>query len=208
MRISQFALLGTPILSVLFFSPLGRAQPGPTAALSCRDDSECARLLDLGKESSKEGRLEEARRFYEQAYQRRADSQLLFNLARVLHRAGHPADAVPYYQKYLDAGADADETQKHKAIEYLEQARREMAPPPPQPPPPSAQPLPVTSPPPLSVAALAPTEVHHGTPVYRKWWLWTAVGGAVAGIAVGVGLGVAARRPDVTDAAAVRPFAN
>jgi tetratricopeptide (TPR) repeat protein len=33
----------------------------------------------------------------------------------------------------------------------------------------------------------APTE---HTPVYKKWWLWTAVGVGVAAIAVGVGLGL------------------
>ncbi len=31
-----------------------------------------------------------------------------------------------------------------------------------------------------------------GTPVYKKWWLWTIVGVVVVGAAVGVGVGVAA----------------
>jgi hypothetical protein len=31
-------------------------------------------------------------------------------------------------------------------------------------------------------------------PLYRRWWLWTAVGGvAVAGIAIGLGVGLSAR---------------
>jgi hypothetical protein len=31
------------------------------------------------------------------------------------------------------------------------------------------------------------------TPVYKKWWLWTAVGVAVvAGVAIGVGVGLSA----------------
>jgi tetratricopeptide (TPR) repeat protein len=50
------------------------------------------------------------------------------------------------------------------------------------------------------------------TPLYKKWWLWTIVGVAVAGgVALGVGLGVASQRshfestiPDLGPSAALR----
>lgn len=34
-------------------------------------------------------------------------------------------------------------------------------------------------------------------PLYRKWWFWTAVGGAAAGVAAGVAVGLALREPSV-----------
>jgi hypothetical protein len=42
----------------------------------------------------------------------------------------------------------------------------------------------VPLPPPPDVAPVAPT------PLYRRWWLWTAVGAAAVAIGLGVGLGV------------------
>lgn len=41
-----------------------------------------------------------------------------------------------------------------------------------------------------AVVATPQPVVERRKPVYKKWWLWTAVGGAVVGIALGVGLGV------------------
>jgi hypothetical protein len=53
----------------------------------------------------------------------------------------------------------------------------------------------VTAPPPeeavkVTPAATPPPAPAEGQPVYKKWWLWTIVGG-VAVVAVGVGVGVA-----------------
>jgi tetratricopeptide (TPR) repeat protein len=40
------------------------------------------------------------------------------------------------------------------------------------------------------VAAAQPYRRWRSKPIYKRWWLWTAVGGAVVVVAVGVGLGV------------------
>jgi hypothetical protein len=32
-------------------------------------------------------------------------------------------------------------------------------------------------------------------PLYRQWWLWTTVGVVVAGVAVGLGVGLSPRDP-------------
>lgn len=52
---------------------------------------------------------------------------------------------------------------------------------------PSPAPSPVATP--TSPAAPAPAA---SIPVYRRWWLWTAVGGALVAIGAGVAIGVAA----------------
>lgn len=46
---------------------------------------------------------------------------------------------------------------------------------------------------PTGATATTPRPTSEGQPLYKKWWLWTAVGGAVAIVAIGVGAGVGAR---------------
>jgi tetratricopeptide (TPR) repeat protein len=169
-------------------------------ATSCDEDAECSRYADDGYEHLQAGRLEKARRAYEAAYTRRADPKLLYNLGRVLHKSGRAAEAADYYRRYLDAGAEGNEEQRRKSQQYLQQATKEAASQPAVPLARRSRVGAVELPADLSAPASP-------TPVYKKWWLWTIVGGA-AGIALGVGLGVglAARRPDLTDAGIARPF--
>lgn len=182
-------------LVLLVYSAPVAAQPAQPKPPLCDDDLVCTQLRTEAREHSKENRLDEARRAYDLAFQRRPDPMLLFNLARVLHKANRPADAVIYYQRYLDAGAEGRQDLRRKTEEYLEQARREAA---------AAAPPSATDGQTAQSPPVPPIEPKRSTPIYRKWWLWTAVGVTIAGIAVGVGLGVAARRP--TDVQPVHPF--
>lgn len=173
------------------------AQPAPGRGISCLEDPACAQLLDQARESSKAGRLDEARTLYDEAYRRRPDPLLLFNLARVLHKAGRAAEAIPYYQRYIDAGAEGSEEQRRKAEQYLDLARHEQRQP--------AQSPPSDAP----AASLTKTPTASLTPIYHKWWFWVAIGSATAAAtAVGIGVGLAARPPDLTGAANVYPFTN
>jgi tetratricopeptide (TPR) repeat protein len=192
--------------------PSSAASPG---RLSCADDAECTRLATAAHEQSKAGRYDAAQRYYEKAYQRRADPQLLFNLARVLHKAGRQAIAVIYYQKFLDA-RELDAEERRKAEQYLKQAQEEgSAGTPPASPPEPATAVPSPAPPPQA-AATAPdavvvtpvgsSEPHRETPLYRKWWLWTAVGAGVGVIVIGLAAGLAPRRPDLTGIPEAQPF--
>lgn len=171
----------------------------PDVSSSCDDDAECSRLADEGYEHLQAGRLQKARRSYEAAYARRKDPKLLYNLGRVCQKAGQPTEAVGYYQHYLDAGAEGIEEQRQKAQQYLNQARSEAA---------TQQFLNPTPRAGAHAASTLPDAKYftQQTPLYKRWWLWTVVGVATACVAVGVGLGVAARRPDVTDAGIARPF--
>jgi tetratricopeptide (TPR) repeat protein len=160
---------------------------------SCDDYAVCAALAAEAREHSQAGRYEEAKRAYLQAYQRRADPRLLYNLARVMHKAGRSYEAATYYKAYIDAGAEGNQDQRQKAEHYLAQARSEAAA--------SEKPANLE----FSTAQPSP-DAPKKTPIYRKWWLWTAVGAGVAAIAIGVGLGLASQRPDSTGAVEARPF--
>src|SRR5262245_52362504 len=124
MRIQTSFLLGALGLVVLLFSSDALAQ---NSTRVCEDDPECVRLRTEARDLSLAGKFDESQRAYEQAYQRRADPMLLFNLARVLHKAGRPADAITYYLKYLGHGAEGNDEQRRKTEQYIEQARREAA---------------------------------------------------------------------------------
>lgn len=121
-RLLRWLLLFLVYLTGGAGSRSAQAQPA-AASVSCDEDEECARLADLGREHSQAGRFDAAEQAYESAYLRRPDAKLLYNLARVLHKAGRPAEAAGYYQKYLDAGAEGSEEQRRKTESYLQQAR-------------------------------------------------------------------------------------
>lgn len=199
-----------------------QAQPAP---MRCEDVSECGRLTNEAYAHWQAGRFIQAQRVYEQAYKRWPDAVLLYNLARVLHRAQRPAEAIPYYEKYLQSGAEGSEEQRRKAEQYVEQARREAGLPQPSSVssfPSSAGPAPAPRPaaPSSNLAAPAaaltaeagaahPFDVSKSSsvsPVYKKWWFWTVIGAAAATVAVGVGIGVTTRQPDLSDAAHSYPF--
>jgi tetratricopeptide (TPR) repeat protein len=186
-------LLWLALLLVLVASPARATGVPPT----CADDPECQRLLSQGLEFFSASRFSEAQQLFARAYELRADPALLYNLGRTLHKAGKPQEAAPYYQRFLAAGAAGDPEQQRKAEQYLAEAQKEAAP--------SRQdPIPMT-PVPLPIRSDArPSPV----PLYRKPWPWVILGVVVAGAAVGLGVGLAARRPDLSDAVAATPFPN
>jgi hypothetical protein len=55
-------------------------------------------------------------------------------------------------------------------------------------------------------ATLPPSTPPEKTPLYKKWWFWTLVGGAAGLVAVGTAIGVSSREPDLTNVMQYRPF--
>ena len=170
-------------------------------------------MADQASQHSQAGRYGDARRLYEAAYALRPDPLLLYNLGRVQHKAGRPADAAGYYERYLAAGAEGSETNRRKTEQFLEQARKEagIATPTIQGASsgsvvqiPASQPSVSTETAGIDPGAASGAE--QPKPLYKKWWLWTAVGAAAVGIGVGLGVGLAARRPDLSGAVEVVPF--
>lgn len=141
---------------------------------------------------------------FKAAYEQMPNPGLLFNLAQAYRKAGHPREAIEYYDRYLSAAPQLNEEMRHKVDSYLAETRntlaalelemkrrlaedkaaREPEPEPTAPPP--------RSPPPELAVVTAPITAPAAPPppIYKRWWLWTAVGGVataavIAGVAVG-----------------------
>jgi len=188
------------LLSLIVLFCIERAGAQPAAAIpDCLAQPACKLLNDQGRQQSGAGQLADALRSYKLAYEVTPDPRLLYSIARVLHKQGQTADAIPYYRKFLATSftKPADEAQKAPAQEFLKQCEAV------QPPPEPIKPPPVTTidPPPTPIEAKR-------VPLYKRWWLWTIVGGTAAvAIGVGLGVGLASREPDLTDVTQYRPFA-
>lgn len=172
---------------------LGTAR-GQTLApvVNCESRPACITLYDQAQQQSKDGQLAEALRSYKLAYEVEPDPRLLFSIARVLHKLGQAAEAVSYYDRFIDS-AVGDAAQKDKAREYLAQLEPLLPPTPPQP---NEQP-----PRAALIAQSAAAVPHQSVPVYKKGWFWAVLGGSVAavGLAVGLGVGLSKRTPTLPD---------
>src|SRR5262249_8931733 len=115
--------------------------------------------------------------------------ELLFNIGQAYRLAGKPQEALAAYRGFLRRVPDAPQrAEVRERISSLEGALhtppRPAVPPRPET---EVQPAPVTSPETVTGAPERPR------PLYKKWWLWTAVGAGVVvvvGVGVGVGVGV------------------
>jgi len=127
------------------------------------------------------------------AYEARPDAVLLFNIGQCHRMLGHAQEAIYAYRAYLREVPDApnrEEVERLRA-ELEKDLQRKIEPTPPTEtlPPTEAQPAP--TPAPLMATTPPAPEDTHSKPLYKRWWLWTAVG-AVAVIAVGIGVGAGA----------------
>jgi tetratricopeptide (TPR) repeat protein len=182
-------------------------------AARAADDAVSARALyEKGSMLYDLGKYNEAAAAYEQAYAAKSDPALLFNIGQAYRLGGDYTQALRAYRSFLRrmpearnrADVERHIVQLQKMIE--EQNRTKSMPPTgtfrpgqtqtgPEPPgatttPPSeTTPPAATGTPPGAVTVTAtPAEKQ---PLYKKWWLWTIVGGVVvAGVAIGVGVAV------------------
>jgi tetratricopeptide (TPR) repeat protein len=145
---------------------------------------------------------------YLAAYKLKPDSALLYNAAQAYRLAGNQEKALILYKNYVqfyphESNIDEVHTQIAKlkdAIAAAEKAKTspptDTAQPKPMPAVPEATPAPTapapeTAPPGSkattnTVAETAPpaSALKESTPIYKKWWLWTIVGGVVVAGAV------------------------
>lgn len=157
---------------------------------NCVANAACQALFDQAQVQSKAGQLTEAFRSYSLAYQVSPDPRLLYSMARVLHKQRQFVEAIPYYRKFIESNVD-DEERKATARTFLAECEA------------AAPPLELKP----SVSE-APTKYNERamTPIHRRWWFWTIVGGiAAAGIAGGIAGGVIANQNRVPDLS-FRPF--
>jgi tetratricopeptide (TPR) repeat protein len=160
--------------------------------------AEAKRLYLSGSKHFDLGEYQQALEDFKSAYRVRDEAVLLYNIAQCQRLLGQSEDAVRSYKAYLrraPTASNRDEVQaKIAALEQALTARdraRAIPPIPPAPPTGTIETHPTETAKPETNAQLTATAPppHEREPVYKKWWLWTAVGGAVA-VGLGVGLGV------------------
>lgn len=189
-------ILGALLLPLLLLLPLsGRAQapPDPEAFLrACEKSAECSAHLSRANQLYDQNVFTVALSEFHAAYLLQPYPLLLYNIARIHHKQSHYSDAIAYYQRYLET---AHPDREARARQLLAEARQEqyvleeMPEPPPAPCTPESGPIVAV---PLSTRP-APS------PVYKRWWFWTAIGVAAAGVAVAAGVGAyASGGPDVS----------
>ena len=159
------------------------------------------------------GEFSEAATEYETAYKLKPDAALLFDAGQAHRLAGNHQKALTIYRNFLRMYPD-----NPNAPEVMKQVKREeeaiaaddkaKKAPPTGTVAPAATPAIAASPTTPAQATTTPSSMPAGKvattretarPVYKKWWLWTAVGVAVAA-AVVIPIAVVETRPAWTDA--------
>ena len=183
----------------------------PPVALAARGD-DAATLHKQAIGHAKEKRFAEAAQAFAAEYAITKKPDLLFNIAechRLLYSDTRKAEALTEarrgYQRYVDAAPDGKMADKAREwLHTLDEEARKL------PPPVAPAPAPAPAKPDLEVrqapsqpATAPPPAVDEETPVYKKWWLWTAVGVVAAGAITGI---VIASRPKNVEVPGVRDF--
>ncbi len=178
----------------------------------CLRDNVCRNAYQKALALYDEGRYEEALAGFQGAYARRQMPWLLLNIGRTVQRLGRPKEAISYYERYKKADPNIDPETERRVNKYIEQAQALLEQTPtqsdmPMPDPnaqhqtgtPTGTPLnPNLTPQPTQPLNLTPpqptpTETQPvATPIYKKWWFWTIIGGVVAAGVVGTAVGVTA----------------
>lgn len=149
--------------------------------------------FELGRAQYKHGDYEGALREFDESFKLQQAPLLLYNAGLAARKAGHDPIALHRFEDYLNrAPADAEErAEVQRYVDELLAAGVTE-----EPAAPVVAPAPVVTPPPVTPVVVAPPppasdSPHPREPVYKKWWLWTAVGVVVvAGAGVGLGLGL------------------
>jgi tetratricopeptide (TPR) repeat protein len=139
---------------------------------------------------------------FKETYRLVEDPTLLFNIAQCYRQLNKKEEAIRFYRTYLhDAPDDGNRASVEQIIASLEKAIHEenvARATPPDTTIDGSQPRPVTAPPPATVTSppaqpvtqpvVVASTASDRPPLYKRWWLWTLVGGAVV---VGAGVGLA-----------------
>jgi tetratricopeptide (TPR) repeat protein len=138
-----------------------------TSPASTPADAEIDEHVAQGHRLYQLGRYQEAIAEYRRAYELRADPPFLFQIAESYRQLGATEQALFYYDRYLAGPADgSDREAAEERVSELERLR--------------ARP-PVAATPPGLIATPGPgTGAKPPTPLWRRWWVWTAIGAALA----------------------------
>jgi tetratricopeptide (TPR) repeat protein len=135
----------------------------------------------------------EALREFQAGYELAPRPEFLINMGLCQSRLGRLTEARDLYQKFL-AAAPESHKQRQNVEDLLQKVEAELAARPPETAPPPKE----TPPRPVSVAVVAAPAVLVATAppqreksfARRHWWIFPVVGVVVAGVAVGLGVGL------------------
>ena len=85
-----------------------------------------------GTQALEQQNYAEAIKFFQLAYAQKPEALLLFNIAQCHRKLNHEAEAITYYQSYLNTPEAVDEQLRAKAERYIAELRHRQAPPPPK----------------------------------------------------------------------------
>ena len=172
------------LCTVLLLAPAALAENREAARTAYRA---AAKHYDLGE-------YQDALASFKEAYRNYEDPSFLFNIGQCQRMLGQNVEAVRSFRAYLHQPNPANRTQVEELITKLQSEIDAQEAAKNQPPEGTMHPVEPThavepAPAAATVVTARPAETRR-TPIYKKWWLWTAVGVVAVGVAVGVGVGV------------------
>lgn len=182
-------------IAILLAAASGQSRAQTAADDPCLRELACQRLLAKAQSASQDQRYEDALIIYKKAHNLSSAPWLLVNIGRMQHKLGRYQEAKNNYLRYLESPRQPqDDEQRTTAQNFLAQAESQLSPKP------DALHLSV------SAAPAAPPPAESPRPLYKKWWLWTIVGGVVAGGVAATIAGVYLTRPSLPSVPADAQF--
>jgi len=138
-------------------------------------------LFDSGRRHFELSEYDAALEDFKEGYRLKDDPVFLYNIGLCHRLLGRKVEALRFFKNFLNRKPDAPnrEDLEHKIAALDEEIASEAK---------ARQAAGVEKPPPPEIR-LEPAPAPK--PVYKRWWLWTTVGGAVVvGVAVGLGVGL------------------
>lgn len=185
------------------------------------DKAKARELYRDGTQHYKLGEYPEALKAFKEAYRNFESPSFLFNIGQCHRQLNNKQDAIRAFRNYLNDVPNAPNREEvRQLIAALDSALKEEAAAQAKPPTGMIAPPPTEPAPPRHTAEAAQAEATPTptltarpsaapTPIYKKWWLWTAVGAVVAvGVGVGLGIGLSSSAPQTaqTNYGTFKPF--
>jgi tetratricopeptide (TPR) repeat protein len=115
---------------------------------------------------------------FKKAYLHYEDPALLFDIAHCYRQLGDKREALRFYRTYLRKAPTGDRAEEARRIVALLEAT------------PDAPSPTIAAPAPRPLALAAPVATPAPRPLYKRWWVWTVAGAAVALAATAITVGV------------------
>jgi tetratricopeptide (TPR) repeat protein len=175
---------------------LASQQPCPVHAASGDPKQEAKSHFRAGQKHYNLNEFPDALMEFKEAYRLHSDPVFLYNIGQCERQLGHLEDAARFYRNYLREYPKApnrqeverrideiDETLKAQAADARKRDEASVVPPPQAGPPLPVAPIEGRTD--LTTTAPAPS-VSESSPIYTRWWFWTAVAAVAVGATVGI----------------------